>query len=91
MDRKGNPILADGSKMIERVPLSENVTAHMESEVLPFAPDATWQESSAKVGYEIPFTRLFYTSTPTRSLDEIDADVLEVMQSLAEKFKVVHG
>ena len=29
----------------------------------------------AKIGYEIPFTRLFYTYSPPRPLTEIDAEV----------------
>jgi type I restriction enzyme M protein len=91
VDRRGRPVLVDGSKLTERVPLSEDVTDHMQRDVLPFAPDAIWDEAAAKVGYEIPFTRLFYKPTPMRSLDEIDAEVFEVMCSLSEKFKAVHG
>ena len=88
--RTGNPVLVVGSKLTERVPLSEDVTEHMERNVLPFAPDAVWDEKAAKVGYEIPFTRLFYRPAPMRSLEEIDAEVFEVMRSLGEKFKAVH-
>ncbi|WP_052459883.1 type I restriction-modification system subunit M [Tessaracoccus massiliensis] len=91
VNRQGKPVLVDGSKLTERIPLSEDVTEHMERDVLPFAPDATWDEKAAKIGYEIPFTRLFYKPTPMRSLDEIDADVFEVMASLSEKFKAVHA
>ena len=91
VNRTGKPVLVDGSKLTERVPLSEDVTEHMKRDVLPFAPDVTWDESTSKVGYEIPFTRLFYKPTATRSLEEIDAEVFEVMRSLSEKFKAVHG
>lgn len=91
VNRQGKPVLVEGSKLTERVPLPENVTEHMQRDVLPFAPDATWDEGAAKVGYEIPFTRLFYRPTPMRSLEEIDADVFEVMRSLGEKFKAVHA
>lgn len=91
VDRKGKPVLVDGSKLTERVSLSEDVTEHMERDVLPFAPDAVWDETASKVGFEVPFTRLFYKPAPMRSLDEIDADVLTVMRSLGEKFKAVHG
>ena len=88
-DRKGNPILDPGFSMTERIPLTEDVDEHMEREVLPFAPDATWDEGAAKVGYEIPFKRVFYRPTPVRSLEEIDADVAAVMARLAEKFAEV--
>lgn len=85
-DRKGNPILDPAFSMTERIPLTEDVDEHMTREVLPFAPDVTWDEEAAKVGYEIPFKRVFYRPTPVRSLEEIDADVAAVMGRLAEKF-----
>lgn len=89
IDRKGNPVLADGWKMTERVPLSEDVAEHMEREVLPYAPDAQWDESKAKYGNEIPFTRIFFVPKEPRPLADIDADVQMIMSELAEMFKVV--
>ena len=88
-DRKGNPILDPAFSMTERIPLTEDVGEHMTREVLPFAPDVTWDEEAAKVGYEIPFKRVFYRPTPVRSLEEIDADVAAVMGRLAKKFAEV--
>ncbi|SQI21589.1 type I restriction-modification system subunit M [Corynebacterium jeikeium] len=89
VDRKGNPILDPAFSMTERIPLTEDVDEHMAREVLPFAPDVTWDEEAAKVGYEIPFKRVFYRPAPVRSLEEIDADVAVVMGRLAEKFAEV--
>lgn len=43
--------------------------------MLPFAPDAWVDGEKERVGYEIPFTRLFYRYTPPRPLAEIDADI----------------
>lgn len=89
VDRKGNPIIADGWKITERVPLSEEIEEHMAMEVLPFAPEAQWNESKAKEGNEIPFTRIFYVPEEPRDLAEIDADVKRVMGELAEMFEAV--
>ena len=89
VDRKGNPVIADGWKITERVALSEDLDEHMRREVLPFAPDAQWGEAAAKAGNEIPFTRLFYVPEEPRDLTEIDADVKRVMGELAEMFEVV--
>ena len=89
VDRKGKPILDPAFSMTERIPLTEDVGEHMTREVLPFAPDVIWDEEAAKVGYEIPFKRVFYRPTPVRSLEEIDADVAAVMGRLAEKFAEV--
>lgn len=91
VDRKGNAVLQDGSKMIERIVLSEDVDQHMADEVLPFAPDAVWDASVAKVGYEVPVTRIFFKPAELRSLDEIDADVQSVIADLNEKFKAVRA
>ena len=89
VDRKGKAILDPAFSMTERIPLTEDVDEHMAREVLPFAPDVTWDEAAAKVGYEIPFKRVFYRPAPVRSLEEIDADVAAVMGRLAEKFAEV--
>jgi type I restriction enzyme M protein len=44
--------------------------------VLPHVPDAWIDETSAKIGYEISFTRYFYKPTPLRTLEEIRTDIL---------------
>ena len=89
VDRKGAPVLADGWKIVERVPVSQNLDEFMAAEVLPFAPGATWDESKAKDGNEIPFTRIFYVPEEPRPLAEIDADVQRIMGELAQMFEEV--
>ena len=91
IDRKGNAVLQDGSKMIERIALSEDVDQHMADEVLPFAPDAVWDADAAKVGYEVPVTRIFFKPAELRSLEEIDADVQSVIADLSDKFTAVRA
>lgn len=87
VDRKGYPVLADAWRLIERVPFSANLDEHMAREVLPFAPDAHWDESKARVGNEIPFTRIFYVPKEPRPLAEIDADVERLMGELGAMFR----
>ena len=62
----------------EQVPLIEDggIEAFIRREVLPYAPDAWFNASSVKVGYEISFTRYFYKPALLRPLDEIRADIL---------------
>ena len=62
----------------EQIPLLEEggVEAFLRREVLPYAPDAWYDPSSVKTGYEISFTRYFYKPQPLRSLAEIRADIL---------------
>ncbi|MGY0386373.1 type I restriction-modification system subunit M [Nocardioides sp. WG-D5] len=90
IDRKGNPVLLDGWKLTERVPMSEDLDEHMAREVLPFAAGATWDEAKAKEGNEIPFTRIFYVPEEPRALGDIDADVARLMGELRVMFEAVH-
>lgn len=38
-------------------------------------PDAWIDAESIKIGYEVSFTRYFYTPQPLRTLEEIRADI----------------
>ncbi|MFY9388726.1 MAG: class I SAM-dependent DNA methyltransferase [Smithellaceae bacterium] len=62
----------------EQVPLLEDggIEAFIRREVLPYTPDAWIKKDSAKIGYEISFTRHFYKPQPLRTLEEIRADIL---------------
>ena len=62
----------------EQIPLLHEggIEAFLREEVLPYAPDAWYVESSVKIGYEISFTRHFYKPQPLRSLEQIRADIL---------------
>jgi len=74
----------------ENVPLGEDVHEYFKREVLPHVPDAWIDETKRDekdgevgiVGYEIPFNRHFYTYTPPRPLEEIDADLRETTQRI---------
>jgi type I restriction enzyme M protein len=65
----------------ENVPLTEDIPAYFEREVLPHVPDAWIDPAKTTVGYEISFTRYFYKYEPLRSLEEITADLLAVEQA----------
>ncbi|GGU46427.1 type I restriction-modification system subunit M [Nocardioides albus] len=89
VDRKGQPVMAAGWKITERVPLSDDLAEHMEREVLPFSPDSICDESKAKHGNEIPFTRIFFAPKEPRPLAEIDAEVQKLMEELGDMFRLV--
>lgn len=89
VDRKGNPVIVPGWKITERVPLSEDLSEHMEREVLPYAAGAQWDETKAKHGTDIPFTRIFYVPEDPRPLAEIDTEVQKLMGELGRLFAAV--
>ena len=73
--QKGKPQPDSALRDTENVPLSDDVQAYFEREVLPHAPDAWIDHDKTKVGYEIPFNRHFYVFKPPRPLALIDADL----------------
>jgi len=84
---KGKPAHDPDLRDFENVPLTEDIDDYFAREVLPHVPDAwitetkdpkTKETARAKIGYEIPFTRYFYTYTPPRPLEEIDAELKAV-------------
>lgn len=89
--QKGKPQPDSALRDSENVPLTEDIVAYFEREVLPHAPDAWIDEEKNKVGYEIPFNRYFYVSEPPRSLHVIDEDlkavtstIMKMLEDLAE-------
>ena len=83
-DRKGDPEPDPELRDSENVPLREDVDAYFEREVRPHIPDAWIDHSKTKVGYEIPFNRHFYAFAPPRELTDIDADLKNATDRIAE-------
>ncbi|WP_342318607.1 type I restriction-modification system subunit M [Corynebacterium mayonis] len=89
VDHKGNKVIDKASKITERIPLTEDIDEHMDREVLPFAPDLIWDMTEAKVGYEIPMTRMFYKPEEMPTLEELDAEIESVLESIRARFQEV--
>jgi type I restriction enzyme M protein len=66
---------ADPSERFASAGYRTAVDAYLETEVLPYIPDAWVDHAKTKIGYEIPLTRQFYVYTPPRPLAEIDAEI----------------
>ncbi len=67
VDETGKPALKKGKLQpvkgatdYEIIPLNEDIDAYLEKNVLPFNSLAFADRTKDKIGYEIPFTRLFY-------------------------------
>jgi type I restriction enzyme M protein len=75
---KGQPQADANLRDTENVPLSEDVDAYFEREVLPYAPDAWIDREKTKFGYEIPFNRFFYVFKPPRPVEEINTELKTV-------------
>ena len=90
-DSKGNPEPDPELRDYENVPLKEDINEYMAREVLPHVPDAWVDESKTKIGYEINFNRYFYQYTPPRPLEEIEADLKQIENEIAQMLAEVAG
>ncbi len=94
-DSKGKPKSDSSLKDIENVPMCRNVSwniltaDYFKKEVLPFAPDAWYDKTKMKVGYEIAFNKYFYQYEALRPLQEIAADILHLEQETAGLLKEI--
>jgi type I restriction enzyme M protein len=66
---------AEPTERLATRPHRDAVHAYMTAEVHPYVPDAWVDHDKTRVGYEIPFTRQFYSYQPPRPLAEIDAEI----------------
>jgi type I restriction enzyme M protein len=79
LDAKGNPKSDSELKDFEKVPMKESIKNYFKNEVLPFAPDAWYDDDKKmKVGYEISFTKYFYKHEPLRDLADIERDIIQL-------------
>lgn len=89
-DKDGNPEPDSDLRDTENVPYDQSIEDYFEKEVKPYVSDAYINESVrdhkdgkiGKVGYEIPFTRYFFTYVPPRPLEEIESDLEKVENEL---------
>ena len=84
-DESGKPILKKGKMQPDKsksdneiIPLQDDIDEYMKKNVLPYNPLAYLDRSKDKVGYEVPFTRLFYKFIAPVSSDDIFAEIKEL-------------
>lgn len=97
-DENGKPVLKRGKPQpdksksdTESIPLLEDIDEYFKRNVLPYNPIAYMDRSKDKVGYEIPFTRLFYKFTPPRKADEVFAEFKQLSQEESDLMKEILG
>ena len=97
-DDEGKPILKKGKMQAvkgasdsEIIPLQDDIDAYIENNVLPYNAVAFLDRSKDKVGYEIPFTRLFYKFVPPEPSDSIFAEIKELEVEETELMKELFG
>ena len=75
----------------EDIPLKEDTQEYFEREVKPFNPDAWIDEKKTKIGYEIPFTRLFYKYVAPESTEVIAEEIKRLEEEIVKSFEQLSG
>ena len=97
-DDKGNEVLKKGKKQAvkgktdsEIIPLTEDIDKYFRMNVLPFNEHAFMDRTKDKIGYEIPFTRIFYKFVEPRKSDDIFAEFKELSDQEQALMKKILG
>lgn len=96
VDEQGNKVLKKGKQQPEKgktdyeiIPLVEDINKYFKDNVLPYNKIAYMDRSKDKVGYEVPFTRIFYKFVAPRSSDEIFNEFKELSIQENELMKMI--
>ena len=89
--KNGDPKPDTKLRDTEDIPLKEDIDEYFQREVLPFNPDAWMDRKKDKIGYEIPFTRLFYKYTPPEPSEVIAERIKQLEESIVANFQALSG
>jgi type I restriction enzyme M protein len=97
-DENGQPVRKKGKMQPDKsksdteiIPLQDDIDEYMKKNVLPFNPQAYLDRSKDKVGYEVPFTRLFYKFLPPTPSEEIFAEIKALEEEETTLMKELFG
>lgn len=97
-DEEGNILLTKGKpkadtalRDTEDIPLTEDVDTYFEREIKPFNPEAWIDKKKTKIGYEIPFTRLFYKYEAPEKSKDIAKRISEIEARIVKSFEALSG
>lgn len=89
--KKGKPQPQKGKTDTEIIPLYDDIDLYFEKNVIPFNPLAYMDRSKDKIGYEIPFTRIFYKFVEPKKSDDIYREIKELEAEETSLMKELFG
>ena len=98
-DEKGNLVLDKKGKVqpdaslrgSEIIPFKEDIEKYMQKNIYTYNPDAFIDKKKTKIGYEIPFTKLFYKFAPPKTIDELLKEIKEIEKEETQLMKELFG
>jgi type I restriction enzyme M protein len=91
IDAKGHPMPDLDLRDTENVSFGRDIGEYIQSEIAPHLEDFWVDRSKDKIGYEIPFTRHFYKYIPPRPLEEIDAELNQLVFEISQRLKEIEN
>lgn len=89
--KKGEPVGDKDNRDTEDIPLKQNIKEYFLKEIKSFNPDAWIDEKKTKIGYEIPFKRLFYKFEQPEKSDDIAARIRKIEEEIVKSFEALSG
>ena len=97
-DEKGTVILKKGKpkpdtslRDTEDIQLVEDVIEYFEREIKPFNPDSWIDNKKTKIGFDIPFTHLFYKYEQPEQTEVIAKRISEIEARIVKGFEALSG
>lgn len=87
--KNGKPEPDTSKRDTEDIPLTEDIDTYINREVLPFNPDVWVDKSKTKIGFEIPFTRLFYKYQAPESSKDIAQRIKTLEERIIKNFEAL--
>lgn len=87
--KRGKPVADASRRDTENIPLSMDIDEYMQQEVRPYNPDAWVDTGKTKIGFEIPFTRVFYEYKPIEPAEDIARRIETREHSLTQKLRAL--
>ena len=98
LDENGQPILKKGKLQpdkaktdTESIPLNEDIDEFIKKNVLPYNEFAYLDRKKDKIGFKIPFTRLFYKFVPPTPSEDIFAEIKALEEEETTLMKELFG
>jgi type I restriction enzyme M protein len=89
--KKGKPQADTAKRDSELIPLIEDIDKFFNENVIPYNRNAWMDRTKDKVGYEIPFTRLFYKFIPPKPSNIIFNEIKQLEEEERKLMKELFG
>ena len=97
-DENGNPVLKKGKPVADKdkedtedIPLNQDIDTYIDREVKPYNSDVWVDRKKTKVGYTIPFTRVFYKYQKLEPAADIAKRIVEHEKTLEASLEALFG